>query len=463
MLEIEDLTVALPSRGVVLHDVTLTAAAGRITALVGPGGRGTSTLLRLLARTLPGGALRSGRALLDGRDLLAATPADVRARCLLVDPQRDDPHTVDAALADLGASPADYDLVDRAQSPVAALPPDLRARVAVARLEHGPRLPLVLVDQPSAALDGAWRARLGWALRARADDGAHVMWAEHQLDQVWQFADDVAEPREATVPLEDWAPVTVREPTMKTLSRALRIPPSHARTPEQVAALVAGRPAEVRRSGRVPTAAGTVVSPVDLGLAGDLPLEIGDGESVGVVAVAGRPEPVARALTARLRGTRVPSVLPGTLTPGELCRQWDRAHGTSTAAAVGPTIRLRSPLSSHSSGEQAGLRMLLAGPLERAVWLPQPQLGLDQAGQIAAQRSLAAGSAGIRIITTRDVEFLVRACSRVLVVDGETVVAFGTPRAVLRLLPDPPLAARALPAASPLRLGDVLDSLAEVR
>lgn len=460
MLEFVDAAVALPGRGVVFRDVALTAQAGRVTALVGPGGGGTTTLLKLAARALPGGALFSGKVLLDGQDLLAAAPGDVSSACLVVSGSLPDPRSVASAFVDLGVEPADFGLGDRGADPVEALPPDLRAKFWVAQLEGGRNVPLVFVDQPTAPLDNRWRARLGRALRARAGSGAHVLWAEHQLDQVWEYADDVAEPARATVSLTDWQPATVREPTLQTLARVLGLPPAGARSSAQIAE--AGPAAvAVRRGGRRPRSAGIVLEPGDLGVVGDVAVELVPGESVGVVATSGRAEPVARRAAARLRGTRVPSILPGGLTPSEVCRQWDRAYGTTTLGSLPATMRRHCPLSSHSAGEVASLRLLLARSTERAVWLPQPQLGLDQAAQISTQRELAAGSAGIRIITTRDVEFLVRACSRVLVVDDDRLVAFGTPRAVLRWLPDAPLTARALPGAAPLRLGDVLDSLAE--
>ncbi|HEV2438986.1 MAG TPA: ATP-binding cassette domain-containing protein [bacterium] len=55
----------------VLAGVTLNAAPGRITAVIGANGAGKSTLLRVVFGLLPA---RAGRVLLDGRDLAALRP-----------------------------------------------------------------------------------------------------------------------------------------------------------------------------------------------------------------------------------------------------------------------------------------------------------------------------------------------------------------------------------------------------
>ncbi|MFT3887452.1 MAG: hypothetical protein QM713_04720 [Arachnia sp.] len=463
MLELDGIRVDLPGRGTAIDDLRLTADTGRVTALVGPGGRGTSTLFALLARDAPPGARFAGRALLDGVDLLAADPGDVALRVLLVDPAAPDPRSVREALAELDAVADDEELADRLDRPVSSLPPDLRARLALAELRLAPRTSVVLVDQVMAAADPALRHDLGRALRARAADGAHVLWAEHQLDAVWAFADDVAEPGEPTIPLDDWQPATVREPTLLTLARVFGLPRGRCRTPAAVRRLV-GSPALTRAvpSGRrVAHAPEVTVDAAELGLSGRQ-LDILPGEAIGVVHRSGRAEPVARRLVARLGGARVPSVLPEALTPVDLLAAWDARHRTAASGALGALrgVRPWATLATHSSGERAALRMLLARETPGAVWLPQPQLGLDQTGQIAAQRALADGSPGIRIVTSRDVEFLVRACRRIAVVDGEEIVAFGSPGAVQHALPALPLTAQALPRTAPTRLGEIIESAA---
>ena len=421
-----------------LRDHSLTGQEGRITALVGPGGVGRSTEFDRLVDANP-------------------------THTLLVRPGADDARTVAQVLHTLRADADEFGLAAFRGRAVSALPPDLRARLALAELRHAPRVPLVLADQLMAAADPGCRRDLGTALRDRAGDGAHVLWAEHQLDAVWEFADEISEPGHPAVAAAEWSPATVREPTLLTLARIFDLPRARCRTAAGVRRLVA----EPRLAKAVPSTRGPLGSPevtmhpAEIGLTGH-PLALLPGESVAVVHLSGRPEPVARRLAARLGAGRVPSVLPPELTPAEVARQWDRNHRATAAARLAeiPTLRLGAPLATHSSGEVAALRLLLARATPGPLWLPQPQLGLDQAAQLAAQRELQGGASGIRIVTTRDVEFLVRACRRVAIVDGEELLAFGSPSAVAHLLPERPLAARALVRAAPTRIGEIIESAA---
>ena len=65
----------------VLHDLDVSFAANRITAIIGPSGCGKTTLLRSLNRTLEleGGAKTTGCIELDGADI-ASMPADALRR-----------------------------------------------------------------------------------------------------------------------------------------------------------------------------------------------------------------------------------------------------------------------------------------------------------------------------------------------------------------------------------------------
>jgi ATP-binding cassette subfamily B protein len=64
-----------------LHDVSLAVAPGETVAVVGPSGAGKSTLFQLALRFYDP---QQGRVLLDGIDLRAADPADIRERIALV-------------------------------------------------------------------------------------------------------------------------------------------------------------------------------------------------------------------------------------------------------------------------------------------------------------------------------------------------------------------------------------------
>src|SRR6266700_4204575 len=84
LLAIEGLTVELPSwadRRHAIERVSLTLARVEILCVVGESGSGKSVMARAILRLLPEPGVRAvaGRILLDGENLLDATPARMRA------------------------------------------------------------------------------------------------------------------------------------------------------------------------------------------------------------------------------------------------------------------------------------------------------------------------------------------------------------------------------------------------
>ncbi|WBB97809.1 thiol reductant ABC exporter subunit CydD [Solwaraspora sp. WMMA2080] len=173
-IRFESVTVAYP-RTTALRDVDLTIRAGERIAVIGPSGAGKSTLLHLLLGFVTPTA---GRITVDGVDLAELDIEQWRLRLAWV-PQH--AHLFAASLADniaLGAPDADPDELSAAvraaalTDVVAALPDGLatrlgerghglssgqRQRVALARafLRDAP---VVLLDEPTARLDGASEA-----------------------------------------------------------------------------------------------------------------------------------------------------------------------------------------------------------------------------------------------------------------------------------------------------------------
>jgi ATP-binding cassette subfamily B protein len=171
------------NRGAVLAGVDLVIPAGSFCAILGESGAGKSTLADLMVRFLDPSA---GRILVDGRDLRTLRLADLRREILLVDQS---PYlfndtiganvtfaTVDATQGDVlaaaaaaGLAPLLARLPRGLDTPVGergmALSAGERQRIALARALL--RRPSVLIlDEPTAALDATTEQRIAEGLRA---------------------------------------------------------------------------------------------------------------------------------------------------------------------------------------------------------------------------------------------------------------------------------------------------------
>jgi len=185
----------------VLRDVSLVVPAGVVTALIAPSGAGKSTLLRCLNRLL---APDSGTVLLDGRDVRELEPRVLRRRVGLVAQVPvmlpgtvrdnvlyaiDDPADEQAARA-LRAAALDPAFADRVARDLSG---GERARVALARaLARAPEV--LLLDEPTAALDRDTATGIGETLRELAGDGIAVCLATHDIALADAVADRRAEP-----------------------------------------------------------------------------------------------------------------------------------------------------------------------------------------------------------------------------------------------------------------------------
>ncbi len=215
-IAIERLTVAYPGRAApALHDVTLEVGPGEIVAVTGPSGSGKSTLLSVLLGfvTPAHGLVRIGDA-----ELAELDPERWRERVSWL-PQR--PHLFAASIADnirLGrADASDGEVWDAAvaaglQAVVNRRPEGLaarlgdggtgisageRQRVALARafLRDAP---LLLLDEPTASLDGATEEEVLAAIR-RLMEGRTTILVAHRPALV-ALADRVIDLSRVAVP-----------------------------------------------------------------------------------------------------------------------------------------------------------------------------------------------------------------------------------------------------------------------
>jgi ATP-binding cassette subfamily C protein/ATP-binding cassette subfamily C protein CydD len=236
-IRLEHVTVRYPGReDAALLDVSLVIAPGERVALVGESGAGKSTLLHLLLGFV---TPSSGRILVGGADLTSLDLDAWRARLAFV-PQR--AHLFAASVAAnialgggstdelpsragdgrLGATPEVRAAAAAAQAAefVEALPQgydtvlgergaDLsagqRQRIALARAFHRPQAAVLLLDEPTARLDGRSEAAVVRATRALADGRTAVIVAHRPAmielaDRVIRLADGrVVSPRPAAI------------------------------------------------------------------------------------------------------------------------------------------------------------------------------------------------------------------------------------------------------------------------
>ncbi|GAB3820016.1 hypothetical protein GCM10028820_24920 [Tessaracoccus terricola] len=477
MIKSVDFSCSLPGRGVVLRDLTFSLAEG-ITAVVGLTGAGSSTLLNAIAGQLPAGSAVKGRLHVSGIAATRATPGELARRVRLVSPTRLGAGTVAELLATwqpearVPDALAEFGLERWRDRLVATLPPDARSALCLAQLRHA-RLPgVVAIDQVLTPCGPALREEFLAEARRLADAGRCVLWADHGIDELWEVADGFLELSRGELaahqPAGDWRPLTVREPVLLTMARALGLPALQHRTPETMrqAAQQVLPVAAPRRGSHEPLLDAIRVRHSALGLEGDGELQLGQHETLGIIRLDGRGEDVARRLVQALRGARqLPSTLPSDVPTGELARGWEKAVGLSPGSVLDASgaaaLRPERTLARHGSGDVANLRTAMAAGCPVALWLPHPQAMLDSRRTAEFAHQLRRPQPAPRLLTSRDHDFLLAACHRLLVCDGNRVAALGTPEAVARHIPQPPLLARAT-GSDVVALEQLLPSLAEV-
>lgn len=205
-LTADNISVVLGGREVV-REVGLTAAPGELLALVGPNGCGKSTLLSVLS------AVRrpaTGTVHLDGRDVTGIGHRELaRMRALVTQHNRvDTPFTV-AEVVEMGRYPwlrmpealrspdliaaaiDRCDLADLVSRPFPQLSGGQQARVSLARA-LAQDTPVLMLDEPTAAMDIRHQEQVLEILRERCDAGVTVLLVVHDLTLAAAYADRVA-------------------------------------------------------------------------------------------------------------------------------------------------------------------------------------------------------------------------------------------------------------------------------
>ncbi|MFG2978798.1 ABC transporter ATP-binding protein [Streptomyces sp. NPDC048331] len=212
MIRFEQVSVTYEgASGPSLRDVDLVIPEGELTLLVGPSGVGKSTLLGAVSGLVPhftGGTLR-GRVTVAGRDTRTHEPRELAD---VVGTVGQDPlahfvtDTVEDELAygmeSLGLPPAvmrrrveeTLDLLglnELRDRPIATLSGGQQQRVAIGSVLT-PHPKVLVLDEPTSALDPAAAEEVLAVLQRLVHDlGTTVLMAEHRLERVVQYADQV--------------------------------------------------------------------------------------------------------------------------------------------------------------------------------------------------------------------------------------------------------------------------------
>ncbi len=208
-LAARSITVGYVPKQPVLRDLSMNAAPGAITAVVGPNASGKTTLLRALLGLL---RLRSGKVLLDNK-AVHALPARARATRLAYVPQRSSlsaafsvervialgRHALPPSQAAIDAAIEDARLTERRRALYAELSVGQQQRVAIARalaqLDHRTDFttgatppPYLLADEPLSAMDPDHALQTAALLTAVARRGAGVLVVLHDLTMARRIA-----------------------------------------------------------------------------------------------------------------------------------------------------------------------------------------------------------------------------------------------------------------------------------
>ncbi len=202
-LDVRQVTLVRGGR-TVLREVDLTLEGGEVLAIVGPNGAGKSTLLGVLAGDLvPSG----GTVMIDGRPMASLSPRELATRRAVLLQSNDvsfaftvrdvvamgrnpwpadvrDDHIVASAIGTL-------DLHHVAHRPYRELSGGEQARASLARVV-AQQTPIVLLDEPTAALDIRHQEEVFALARTWAGEGRAVAIAVHDLSLAAAHADRVA-------------------------------------------------------------------------------------------------------------------------------------------------------------------------------------------------------------------------------------------------------------------------------
>ncbi|MFI0979122.1 ABC transporter ATP-binding protein [Streptomyces sp. NPDC021093] len=487
-----------------LQGIDLTVPEGELVLLVGPSGVGKSTLLGAVSGLVPhftGGVL-TGRVTVDGRDTRTHKPRELAD---VVGTVGQDPlshfvtDTVEDELAygmeSLGVAPdvmrrrveETLDLLglaDLRDRPIATLSGGQQQRVAIGSvLTTHPKV--LVLDEPTSALDPAAAEEVLAVLQRLVHDlGTTVLMAEHRLERVVQYADQVV-----LLPGPGLAPVMGKSAAVMAVSPVFPPVVGLGRlagwTPLPLSVRDARRRAAALRAelaDRTPAADAPVPDAPPVAETAGLSLRRGRVEALRNVTLSVRPrETVAlmgrngagkSTLLNALVGMHEPSSgrvlvggrVPAKTSPREMVRRvglvpqeprdllyadtvaaecaaadHDAGADPGTCRALVSALLPDVPDSTHPRDLSEGQRLALALALVLTgkpplLLLDEPTRGLDYAAKarlVGILRGLTADGHAL-VLATHDVELAAELAHRVVILaDGEIVADGPTPEVVV--------------------------------
>lgn len=543
MIRFEDASVTYDGAArPAIQGVDLTVPEGELVLLVGPSGVGKSTLLGAVSGLVPhftGGTLR-GRVTVDGRDTRTHKPRELAD---LVGTVGQDPlahfvtDTVEDELAygmeSLGVAPEvmrrrveeTLDLLGLAElrdRPIATLSGGQRQRVAIGSVLT-PHPKVLVLDEPTSALDPAAAEEVLAVLQRLVHDlGTTVLMAEHRLERVVQYADQVVllpgpgMPPVTGTPAEimavspvcppvvelgrlakwDPLPLSVRDARRRAGALRDRLAGSSP-TPSAAAPQAVEAPSPGQRPGTTATTRRLTVRRGRVEALHDVSLTVAPGETI---ALMGRNGAGKSTLLAALVGMVEPSsgsVLVGGHTPHrthprEMVRQVGLVPQEPRDLLYADTVEDECAAADTDAGTEPGACRALVGELLPGVadgahprdlsegqrlalalavvltgrppllLLDEPTRGLDYAAKarlVGILKELAAEGHAI-VLATHDVELAAELAHRVVILaDGEVVADGPTAEVVVSSPAFAPQVAKILAPQQWLTVSQVRDAL----
>lgn len=288
LLQADDVSKRFP--GVqALSNINLTLNRGEVHALVGQNGAGKSTLVKCICGVYPPDA---GRVTLDGREVTTYSPKHAYDLGIAVVHQRPQllPWLSVAENVMLGHMPARRGLViDRRKAdnetgellarlrldidprvPVAHLTAPERQQLAIAKALYR-KAKLLILDEPTAALDAERSERLFALIADLTEDGVGVLYVSHHLEEIFRLAGRVTVLRDGQL-VASQSTTELTQDQVVTLMAGRRLS-EVTTTPKPRAAEKASPALELRH--------------LETGLLHNVDLAVHQGEVVGVAGLIG--------------------------------------------------------------------------------------------------------------------------------------------------------------------------------